>query len=85
MRWEIFASPIFFKLFRSSFLYYICKEMIMNFMSALEKEYDFDAFETYVREKEKVNMDYRKSLAEKSRLPKLPTKTAKKLNLTQIQ
>ena len=42
----------------------------MNFMSALEKEYDFDAFETYVREKEKVNMDYRKSLAEKSRLPK---------------
>ena len=44
--------------------------MIMNFMSALEKEYDFDAFETYVREKEKVNMDYRKSLAEKSRLPK---------------
>ena len=46
------------------------------FMSALEKEYDFDAFETYVREKEKVNIDYRKSLAEKSRLPKLPTKTA---------
>lgn len=39
-------------------------------MAALEKEYDFNAFETYVREKEKVNMDYRKSLAEKSKLPK---------------
>jgi hypothetical protein len=39
-------------------------------MAALEKEYDFNAFETYVREKEKVNMDYKKSLAEKSKLPK---------------
>ena len=39
-------------------------------MSALEKEYDFDAFETYVKEKEKTNMNYRKSLVEKSKLPK---------------
>ena len=39
-------------------------------MAALEKEYDFDEFETYVKEKEKVNMDYRKSLVEKSKLPK---------------
>ena len=39
-------------------------------MAALEKEYDFDAFETYVKEKEKVNMDYRKSLVEKSKMPK---------------
>ena len=39
-------------------------------MAALEKEYDFDAFETYVKEKEKTNMNYRKSLVEKSKMPK---------------
>lgn len=39
-------------------------------MTVLDKEYDFDSIETYVKEKEKTNMNYRKSLAKKSKLPK---------------
>ena len=57
-------------MFCLSFFFFFIHKGGFNFMAALEKEYDFDEFETYVKEKEKVNMNYRKSLVEKSKLPK---------------